>query len=178
MKPKERREKLFRDVKPEIRLATVDDLGWAYASHRVAGGEMEEAEFKETTAAFMKTVPLVYTIEDRHKSFESGFGPVGMVAARYDGWRLEPSFQWFEWASARNKLRSTVAFFISQVRYSKAVGVGELRVPENQATKVKRLKRYMPLYPVGRIPNGSSSVGTEYLFFMTGAQRKWGSSKT
>lgn len=175
MKPKDRRSKLFQDRKPEFRVGTDEDLGWAYVSHRLGGGDLDKEKFKGVLKTVLSAAQVVFVVQDRHSRFDGEFGPVGMIAIRWDGWRVEPEFLWFEWASARNKLRSTVAFFISQVRYSKAVGIGEWRVPENQAKLTKKLKRYMPLYPVGRVPN-SSATGTEYLFFMTGAKRKWDSS--
>jgi len=82
-----------------------------------------------------------------------GFGPVGIVRVHSDGWAVEPHVEFFPWATARNKLASTVAF-LQMVRYKK-IGVCNIYCLDDSVELMDKACAYGVLHRVGKIPNGS-----------------------
>ena len=107
----------------------------------------------------------VLILEDDNRRFGAGRGPVGIVGAKTNGYLYEPHVEWFEWATPKNKLRSSVAFF-QKFRYR---GLGVIRVHALKEAEgfFRRLKKYVPLFPVGRIPGGDElGRGDDFIFYM------------
>lgn len=166
MKPRERRDILFKKSKPVFRPGTQPDFGWLWASYELSGGEMEKEEFIDNRVFTLAKYQLVTFIEDENKVFESGKGPVGIIAAKDDGWTVEPHVEWFHWATKKNILRGTVAFLMI-LRYSKDVGVSLIKPHLEHKLFYKKMKKYVPIYPVGKIPKGFND-GDAFEFYIRG----------
>lgn len=145
-----------------MRLANLDDIKWVKTSKKLSGEEIPEDEILIQTFARFQEVMI---LEDHHPKFQSGFGPVGVVAAISNGYLYQPHVEWFHWATPRNKLRSAVMFF-QKFRYRK-LGVIRVHALKDAEPFFKRLKDYVPLYFAGKIPGGDElGRGDDHIFFM------------
>lgn len=107
-------------------------------------------------------------MEDEHKGFKSGRGPVAIVGILTNGWMYEPTIVFFKWADKRNKLRCAVALF--QRMRSKSVGVCVVSVTRKDFAYMKHMKKYGVLYLRGKIPNGSPE-GHLFMFSIDGEKK-------
>jgi len=164
MTPKERRHLLFNKGKPEIRNSKYEDMGWLWAANKLKGNEEDQEDFAERIRENLSEYERIYILEDKNPQFKEGIGPVGLVVANYNEWVLTPHVEWFPWATMRNQLRCSVAFFI-KTRYSKDIGVCRVHVTEPEF--FKRLSKYVPLFYTGKIPSGRMD-GDDYLFYIRG----------
>lgn len=170
MTPKERRARLMKRQRPDVRPAVYADIGWLWADYRLRGeSEESQEQFRDDMAHQLAQYDHVYVIEDFCSRFERGRGPVGIVVATADDWVMEPHVHWLSWARRQNKLRGAVAFFM-KARWSKEVGCLRVHADERNARMFRRMNKYVPLYPVGKIPGGRPS-GTDYMFYMRGKKR-------
>jgi len=169
-----RRERLFAKGRPTIRDYTNDDIKWLWAGARWKGAEVDQAEFMLIIDNTLVQADRHYILEDRNAEFEGGFGPVGLVLATFDEWALAPHVEWFPWATTQNKLRCTVGFFQKQ-RYTRGIGcIKVFTVGDVYKSWFKRLRRYLPIYYVGQIPDGRSD-GVEHIFYLRGREHGSGS---
>ena len=126
---------------------------------------MADEEFEALIDRTFSQYSEVFVIEDRNIRFGSKFGPVGIIAALHTGHIYEPHAEWFPWATGKNKLRGIVAF-LQKFRYRK-LGVMVVHALVDSAQFFKRLKRYVPLFYVGKIPDGDvAGRGDDYLFYL------------
>jgi len=103
--------------------------------------------------------------EDSNDYYESGAGPIAVIWIGSDGWKVEPHCVFFPWATARNKLRSTVAFF-QMARYKK-IGACVVFSLENSKPLFDKTASYGVLHFVGKIPNGDPR-GDEFIYSVRG----------
>jgi len=101
------------------------DMGILWAAHRAGSfglGDIEQAQFAEAFIAGAADYDSAWIVEDRNDSFPSGRGPIATILVRSDGVVIRPDVDYFKWATARNILRTTVAFF-NWIRFSKDVSL-------------------------------------------------------
>jgi hypothetical protein len=107
----------------------------------------------------------VLIAEDDNGKFGQGRGPVGVIGAKTNGYLYEPHIEWFSWATPKNKIRVAVSFF-QKFRY-RALGVIRVHALEDSAPFFRRLKKYVPLFFVGKIPGGDErGRGDDFIFYM------------
>jgi len=162
---RERRNRLFEHSRPNIRPATKEDAVWIRLSEKMKGIDMTDEAFTELLDKTFSQYNEIVIIEDRNAKFGAKFGPIGIVAALGNGNLYEPHVEWFEWATDRNILRGAVAYF-QKFRYRK-IGTIVVHCLGDSARFFKRLKTYVPLHFVGKIPEGDSAGrGDDYIFYL------------
>ncbi len=170
MTPRQRRERLFKSGRPLIRNAVIEDIGWVWAAHRRIKGNGNEPddqlEFAQNVEQRLAAWDIVYMLEDSNAEFEKGSGPVGVIHAMYNGWTIEPHAVWFPWARKANKLKCLTGFFM-KMRNSGKIGSCVLHIDKEHEKFFRHMKRYAPIYPVGKIPAGKPD-GADYVFYIRG----------
>ncbi len=162
-----RRKRLFRENRPHVREMTDEDLGILWAQHNATAEEPLSAEvFNQGIRDVLARFHGVMMVEDRSPAYPDGWGPVAFLGLTSDGWKVEPTLEYFKWASPRNILRSSVAVF-RWFQTSRDVGVCLVRSDDKMAILMRKLKKYGVLFPVGKIPYGLPT-GHEYLFYVKG----------
>lgn len=168
MKPAERRKRLFRKSRPNIRPVVLMedgkygyDMGILWAAYKagsfplVEDREMSNDDFARYIIAHAMTMSEMVIAEDECGAFSAGRGPVAVIGMRNDGWTLEPHVDFFRWASRRSILRVVVAF-MQKVRYSKEVGVCVVKCLKDSRTLFRHASEdYGVLHQAGMIPKGS-----------------------
>ena len=129
---KEKRDRLFKRGRPLVREFHVFDgdklhldMGLLWVSY--TKGEffwdfpkgMNKEEFADSVVKLASQTEM-FMVDDYNDEFGK-IGPIGVVVVRGNGWKIRPHTVIFPWATARNKLRCTVAFF-QMARYKK-IGV-------------------------------------------------------
>lgn len=107
----------------------------------------------------------IFMIEDNNNAFDSKRGPVCLVVAPDDGWRIEPHIEFFPWATKRNVLRSSVTF-LQWVQY-KPIGVCVIKSLEESKTLFDHCRDYGVLFYAGKIIGGDEQ-GDEYIYSIMG----------
>ena len=171
---KARRERLFRGVLPIVRPAQDADAAWMWTSHFMNSDDPDDSEekraaFYERLSEHLEAYQRVWMIEDKHPRFRGGFGPVGFAAGATNDWMLEPHIGWFSWSTRANRLRGVVGFLMAQ-RADPSLGCLLIRSDDEHRAFFEAIKRYAPVYRVGRIPGGRS-YGNDHLFYMRGRRR-------
>jgi len=162
---KAERQKLFQISRPAIREAEQDDLSWVWADRRLIGLEVDREAFLMEMAEQLGPYAELYVIEDRNSRFSSGFGPVGMIAGKDLGAVYEPHATWFSWATSRNILRGMVAY-LQKFRY-RPIGTMVIHSLDDSRGFFRRLKKYLPLSYVGKIPEGDPrGRGDDHIFYL------------
>jgi len=158
------RERLFRLSKPTIRKAEPGDEVWIRVNQKVLGIEMADEDFKTLMQNTFSQYDEVLIIEDTNHRFGTEFGPIGIIAAITKGSVYEPHAEWFAWASPRNILRGMVAY-LQKSRY-RPLGVLIVHCLSDSVVFFRRLKSYVPLNYVGKIPDGDpAGRGADYIFY-------------
>lgn len=176
MKPKERRDRLFKTSRPYIRPIEVvnghgigKDMGVLWAAYERDSFDMPEVS-KEDFAEYMTEVAATYQkrwmIEDNNANFADGKGPIGMMMAVYNGWELEPHFEAFSWATPRNILRAVVGF-LQMMRYDKDIGIVNVHSLKQDKKFYKHVTQYGVLRYLDMIPDGDIR-GDRYFFYVRG----------
>lgn len=182
MKPKERRNRLFKSSRPNIReMSLIDQQGYSsdmnilWGAYKMGSFKIEEGAPQDVFAEYMAEEVQPYAkkwiIEDDNPQFSDGYGPVGMMCATYNGWELEPHFEAFKWASKKNILRSVVSF-LQMMRYDRDVGIVNVYSRKNTNNLFRHAERYGVLKYAAKIPNGDI-MGDRYIYYVRG--RKDGS---
>jgi len=162
-----RRKILFKNERPQLRDFTEDDLGILWAQHNAASEESLSAEdFNITIREALSQYHGVMMVEDRNPAYPDGWGPVGFLGVNTDGWKSEPSLEYFKWATPRNILRSSVAIF-RWFQVNRDIGVCLVHSDDKTAILMRCMKKYGVLFPVGKVPYGLPA-GHEYLFYVKG----------
>jgi hypothetical protein len=173
------RTTLFRNGKPTLRQFVSHDgdelgpdMGILWAAYKRGSfdiKEMDERSFAEFTLASLSRYSTVWIMEDRNNGFRSGSGPVCVIGVNSNGWMITPKVFWFSWATKRNKLRCTVAFF-QKTRYEKTVGVCEVRTEQDGLKLTQHAIKFVPsLRYVGKIWFGTPN-GDQFIFSVKGAK--------
>ena len=176
MKPKERRDRLFKSSRPNIReLSLVDHQGYtkdmsilwgAYKQGSFKMPEVSQEEFADYMMSEINPYQKKWLIEDANAKYESGYGPVGMVCAAYNGWELEPHLEVFDWATKRNVLRLAVSFF-QMMRYDKSIGIVNVYSLKDSKNFFNHISKYGVLKYAAKIPDGDES-GDRYIYYIRG----------
>ena len=172
MTPKERRERLFKGLTPKIRLMEEDDLKWLYGAYKYPkpiGDEEDRAQWLEKIQVTLAGYDEAFIIEDRNTQFQNNWGAVAVFPSMYNNWKLQPSANWFPWATKLNKIRCTIAFLMF-ARHNRDIGVTVINAVNDDKDFYRGLKRYAPIYPVGKIPCGDPR-GDENLFYIRGKKK-------
>ena len=161
MTPKTRRDRLWKDSRPNVRrLEVMDgeqygkDLGILWAAYQGGGfvslpREMDQNAFLQAMSPVVDS-GNVWLIEDRNKAFSSGAGPVVITTSIQDGLSVVVSGESFPWATARNRLRCAVAFLWMLI-HSKKVGVVFTKAPRKMKKAYSHMKEYGVLNYVGKV---------------------------
>jgi len=179
MKPKEARDKLFRDSKPNIRAVNIfnedgsigRDMGVLWAAFQKGTfknlGDLSQEEFTEEAIKYLSRYQFAWMIDDRNGKFSSKYGPIGLVVGKFNGWALEPHLIPFSWSTPRNKIRATVAY-MQMMRYEKDVGVVNVFSSEKDMKFFKHMKnKYGVIYYIGKFPRGDFGED-RYMFYGRG----------
>jgi hypothetical protein len=130
---------------------------------------LAQEEFRAHALEALGEYRGVVMLEDRNRQFRSGGGPVGVVGYHQRGAMHEPHVEWFPWTTTRNRLRCTVAYLQSR-RHAKWISAILIRCSDADASWFWRLREFVPIYRVGRIPWGRPGGG-EVLFAIRGKGR-------
>jgi hypothetical protein len=126
-----RRDLVLKD-RPNIRPMDIGneesygkDMGILWAAYKAGSFAMPEDLTQEQFATYIVDFAIqfdsVFMVEDRNPAYKEK-GPVAVIMVKTDREIIRPDIDYFKWATAKNILRTTVAFF-QWVRYSKDVGM-------------------------------------------------------
>ena len=167
-----RRERLLKRDEPRVRPLEPKDAWVLYAAYDLGSFPampkgLKPAELWAHIAAWSQRHSSVLVIEANHKFFREKRGPVAMVTIDNFGWQVEPLFDFFFWATKRQRLAAAVGF-LQMVKYAKEVGCTFVRVPDAGVSMCDHImRRYDLLRLAGKIPNAREE-GTEHHYFLKG----------
>lgn len=101
------------------------DMATLWAAHKAGSfklHDMPQEEFAEAILETLMQYDSAWIVEDSSTKYSSGRGPVAIILITTDGFVIRPNVDYFKWASPRNVVRTTVAFF-NWVRFSKDVSL-------------------------------------------------------
>lgn len=175
MTPKEKRELLFKGGRPVFRsLNLMDgenyhrDIAICWLAHsKKPFYSIKATDQKGFADELIENSSFCEFLicEDSNDHYSNGSGPIGIVWIRTDGWKVEPHCVFFSWATARNKLRSTVSFF-QMSRYRK-IGACVVYSLQDSKPLFDKTASYGVLHYVGKIPNGDPR-GDEFMYSVRG----------
>lgn len=174
MNPKERRDRLFKSSRPNIReMSLMDnegytkDMGILWGAYKMGSfGETTQEDFAHHMMSEVQPYAKKWLVEDFNAKYESGYGAVGMVCAVYNGWELEPRLEMFPWSTPRNTLRTAVSF-LQMMRYNKDIGIVNIYSLEDSKKFFHHVSKYGVLNYATKIPNGDAS-GDRYIYYVRG----------
>lgn len=172
MSTKAKRDLLFKRSRPLVRrFDPVGDMWVLWGAYDLESfpnlpNGLVRGDFEQMVIRVLMTRSACLVVEDNCHYFKSGWGPVCFVVVDNYGWRVEPHVDFFRWATPRMILRCNVAFF-QMARYSKELGVCEVRTTGKHVPLYRKVCEYGLLHEVGRIPNGDRD-GDCYLFSVKG----------
>ena len=174
-KPKESRDRLFKYGRPNIRQLDIledgvicKDMAVIWGAYRKGSFGMTELSQEEFTERFIEHISKYYAVwivEDKNYRFPNGYGAIGLIFAKFNGWSMEPEFFPFSWATDRNKLKMVVSFMM-MARYEKGIGTLNFTTTEEEFYQHLR-KKYGVMYYVGKVPRGAMGKDA-YLFYGRG----------
>lgn len=181
MTPREKRDRLFKSGRPKVRPLQVregaaysKDMGILWVAHQndpFLNFSIDKENFLREVEELSVTLSL-YVVEDTNTEYKDK-GPVAFVYVYNNEWEIQPHVEFFPWATARNKLKSTVAF-LQMVRYSRAIGVCVIQCAIKSIALFDKVKEYGVLHYVGKILNGYS-FGDKFIYSVKGKRKKDGS---
>lgn len=155
---RERRKRLFKKSRPQVRPFEDKDSGILWAAYKngcfALPRDLEQERFIIEIAKRFQGYQFVWVIEDDCRHFKRGRGPVAVVGIKSDGWIYEPFPIFFPWADKGTALRVAVNFF-HMMWSKKEVGVCIVKCGKEHADFLAHMKKYGVLYQRGRIPFGS-----------------------
>lgn len=176
MKPRERRDRLFKKSRPHIReMNLVNQQGYtkdmavlwgAYKQGSFDLPETSQEEFAQAMADSVSHYERKWIVEDTNNNFGEGYGPIGMICANYNGWELSPSLEMFSWSSPRNTLRAMISF-LQMMRYDKSVGIVVINTLKDGRTSLNHAQKYGVLNYATKIPDGDER-GDKYVYYIRG----------
>ena len=165
-----KRRKLFRKSKPFIREFKPEDMWILWAAYKEGSfplmDEMSKEDFYSRIRIRLGCYHSLMLVEDECRKFNDKRGPVCIIGANTDGWKVEPHVEFFKWASKQNILRVNVQFF-NWIRQNREIGVCIVRSLKNTSNLFHHVRRYGVLTFVGKIPGGDRR-GDEYCFSIRG----------
>lgn len=173
-----RRERLMRYTSPRCRPFEMQRDAWvlwgAYdlGSFPAMPNGLQPEQFMAFVRDFVASKASCLVVEEDHRYFRDKRGPVALISIDnyLGGWRIEPQFDFFFWASKRQRLAAVVSF-LQMVRYAKDVGVCVVRVADKDVAFCEHLYQYDLLRGCGKLPN-ASPFGTEHIFYVKGRKSK------
>lgn len=174
MTPRDKRDRIFKRSRPHIRPLEVlvdgeyhNDIKILWVAHKKSplpfiDKDLNQTDFGKAFVELSNKNELLM-VEDANSGF-SKKGPIAVFSISSDGWKLTPNAFFFSWASTRNILRASVAYF-QFIRYSRQIGACEVRTLK--PSLLKRCETYGVIRYVGKIPNGSP-YGDEHIFSVRG----------
>lgn len=178
MKPKQKRDRLFKSSRPNVRpLELFDgdhyskDVAILWAAYRKGSFQdmedgLNQSEFTEFILDIAASYNKGWMIEDNNSQYKNGYGAVGFVFAADNGWEIEPHFEKFSWATKRNVLRTFVSF-LQMMRYSKEVGIVNLYSLKDSKNLFDHITDYGVTRYVGKVPHGDLR-GDRYIYYTRG----------
>lgn len=178
MKEKDLRDRLLKN-RPNVRpLQVLTDGGysddvkilWVAHKHSPFLGLPQDIPQDQFVMEILRVSEMAefYVVDDSNQEY-SGRGVIALIAAKNDGWKIEPHVEFFPWATKRNVLRTCVAFF-QMIRNSRKVGVCVIKSLKDSVNLFNHCIKYFPpgvLWKVGRVPNGDQR-GDEYIYSIKG----------
>lgn len=173
MKPRERRERLFKKSKPHFRKADLlnldgsygADMGILWAAYKAGSFQaphgMDQAEFAEWVVSTARRFTTLWIGEDESKAFKSGRGAVGVVGTSHDDLLVTIEGQPLKWATKRNVLRLSVGF-LHMITKSTKTGVCMVKGTKESMSLLDHLKEYGLLFYIGK------TAPDEYLYSVRG----------
>lgn len=101
------------------------DMAIMWAAHKAGSFQLPDVPQEDFAQAILDTLvqyESAWIVEDDNSKYSSGRGPVAIILVKTDGFVIRPDVDYFKWASKRNVVRTTVAFF-NWVRFSKDVSL-------------------------------------------------------
>ena len=177
MRPLEKRERLFRHSRPNLRAFEFYDgedyhkdikILWVAHKNKPLYGLEEGLDEKEFVNDLLGVNQEMVIIEDENSQYK-GRGPIGIILVKSNDWKIEPHAVFFPWATKKNILRSAVAFF-QWARNSRKIGCVLTSVLPDGKNLYDRVCKYGVLHYVGKVVNGDPR-GDEYLYSVKGKRR-------
>lgn len=179
MTPKERRDRLFKSSRPNVReldFSNAKDMAVLWEAYKrdtfssMLPDEMEKPEFINAMMQVLSGYNAGWMIEDKTPAFKDEAAPVGIMVAAANDWEMEPHFEPFPWATSRNRLRAVTAF-LQKMRYDKDVGIVNVHALNKDKRFFKHIaKNYGVLNYLGRIPHGDAR-GDRHIFYVRGRKK-------
>ena len=179
LKPREKRERLFKKSRPLIRPVQFydgdqyhNDIKIMWVAHSKNQWDampegINQSEFVEQLMQFSNRSGL-YIADDDNNSYKNGIGPVGVCQIFDHGWKVEPHVHFFPWATPRNILRSTVSF-LHMMKYKK-IGVCVVCALKSSVPLFDKCTEYGVLFRSGMIAGGDPR-GDEYIYSIRGKRQ-------
>lgn len=177
MAPREKRERLFRSSRPNIRPLEIYNgneyhkdikILWVAHKRKPLYGIRPDASEDEFVKMVVSEPSELLVIEDENSQYK-GHGPIGVIQVNGDGWKIQPHAFFFDWATKKNILRSAVSF-LQWARCSRQIGSVLVFVLDEGKNLYDRVCTYGVLHYVGKVPNGDPR-GDEYLYSVKGKKR-------
>ena len=179
MNPSEKRQRLFKHGKPLIRPLEIyngegysKDIGILWAAYKrkpfeIFGQGLSQQDFAESIEQLASKADLM-VIDDENKGYKDK-GPIVFLSLFSNGWKSQPQVEFFPWATIKNKLRASVTF-LHWIRYSKEVGVIEIRGLKEDKPLLEKCMDYGVLFYSGKVIGGHPT-GNEYIYSVKGRKR-------
>jgi len=177
MKPIEKRERLFRHSRPNLRPFELYDGGEYHKDFKILWiahqrEPLEDVDPKCSEREFIEILTErgaeVLVVEDNNIQF-NGVGPIGVFWLFSNEWKIEPHVSFFPWATKRNKLRSSVAF-LQWARNSRKIGCVFVVTIAKWNNLADKICSYGVLHYIGKMKNGDPR-GDLYLYSVKGKKR-------
>jgi len=177
MRPLEKRERLFRHSRPNLRAFEFydgedyhKDIKILWVAHKQKRFHefpegMTQDEFAEKVMNYKAELVI---IEDDNKQYKEA-GPIGVIWILGDDWKREPHVEFFTWATKKNILRGCVSFF-QWSRNTRKIGCILVYSLKGSKNLFDHVCKYGVLHYVGKVINGDPR-GDEYLYSVKGKKR-------
>ncbi len=120
------------------------DMGILWAAYRAGSFDLPEGwdqnEFAEKMVSHLSLFDSIFIVEDQNPAYK-GRGAVAVILVCADRAIVRPDIDYFKWATRRNVLRTTVAFF-QWIRYSKDVGLCVFGSTQKSRKLYERMREY------------------------------------
>ncbi len=120
------------------------DMAILWAAYKAGSFALPEGwgqeEFAEKIVAHFSLFDSIFMVEDANPAF-NGRGAVAVILVTADRDMVRPDIDYFKWATRRNVLRTTVAFF-QWIRYSKDVGLCVFGSTAKSRKLYERMREY------------------------------------